>query len=383
VILPLALLAILQQPTPQLAEPAYFFFVASEGTDQVALVKYGPGGIAVQHRTTVRLVPGEPATPAEVYTDSASGKSYALKSAHGLPPADLVAEPGHLAVAADGKAYFVTSRHGFPAGELVKATIVGDSARGWRSPDMLVGREPMNGTPGGLQVGGENGYAFVVTRAPADDRGQSGITVVDARSMVEVATIPTCAVPLGAQLAPGGTHLFTLCAVEDALVDVDLVRFKVARRLPLGAPGGAACRPTALALVPGGATIAVACSGSNDLALVDATSGSVSRRIATRSPVSGLLATPDARLVVTLHAADSSLTLLPLATNQSAEKIAVGGVPTGATASSDSRYLFVTLADGPNGVGSILAIEIASRRIAATVEYGRKLAAIAFWKGDK
>lgn len=382
-ILPLALLAILQQPAPVRAEPAYFFFVASEGTDQVALVRYGPGGIVVQHRTTVRLVPGEPATPAEVYTDSLSGKSYALKSAHGLPPAELVAQPGHLAVAADGKAYFVTSRHGFPAGELVKAIIVGDSVRGWRSPDMLVGREPMHGTAGGLQVGGQNDYAFVVTRAPPDDRGESGITVVDARSMIEVATIPTCAVPLGAQLAPDRAHLYSLCAADDALVDVDLAQFKVARRLPLAATGGTACQPAALALVPGSATVAVACSGSHDLAIVDAASGAITRRIALGTPATGLLATPDAHALLVLHAVDSSVTIVPLAAGAPAERVALGASPTGAAASSDSRYLFVTLADGPTGVGSVATVDLAARRIVATAEYGRTLAAIAFWKVDR
>src|ERR1019366_1574700 len=93
----LALLASLQQTPSPKPDNSYLVFVASEGFDQVALLRFGPTGLRIEHRTLIRL-----------------------------PATDSVG-PRALRITPDGRDYYVTTARGFPTGELLKVRIAADS----------------------------------------------------------------------------------------------------------------------------------------------------------------------------------------------------------------------------------------------------------------
>src|SRR6188474_773812 len=78
----------------------YLVYVASESADRVALVRFGPKGISIDHERYVGSVPNE------------------------------VAGPHGVSVSPDGAHYFVTTAHGMPFGYLQKYSTATDSVEG-------------------------------------------------------------------------------------------------------------------------------------------------------------------------------------------------------------------------------------------------------------
>src|SRR5688500_4113313 len=81
-------------------ERDYYAFVASEATDEIALIRFGPEGARVERKRMIGFNPSEPDGP------------------HGV------------AVAPGGRHYYVTTAHGAPNGYLWKLTTVGDTVLG-------------------------------------------------------------------------------------------------------------------------------------------------------------------------------------------------------------------------------------------------------------
>src|SRR4051794_25364071 len=67
-------------PPPQ----DYLALVASESVDQIALVRFGPSGIRVEHTTTTGIMPADVDGPHGVAV-SPDGKFFYVSTAHGTP----------------------------------------------------------------------------------------------------------------------------------------------------------------------------------------------------------------------------------------------------------------------------------------------------------
>jgi len=89
-----------QNPAPAPPARTYFVYVVSEAVDQIQLLRFGPGGLTLDHTVTTGMMP----------TD--------------------VDGPHGVAVAADGKHYFVSLGHGAPYGSLWKYTTGDDKPSG-------------------------------------------------------------------------------------------------------------------------------------------------------------------------------------------------------------------------------------------------------------
>jgi DNA-binding beta-propeller fold protein YncE len=181
-----------QAPTPPPPDKSYLFFVASEATDQVALVRFGPKGMLIEHRTSVNLNPAEPT------------------------------RPRGLSVAPDGRFHYVTIRHGFPSGELLKVKIAADSNhRESQPPDTLRGREPLSAFPDAVQVTPDGAYAWIANGNAAGDAKPSPVSVAYLEPMVEVARIQTCAAPRGSRLPADGSKIDVACNGSNDVVKID------------------------------------------------------------------------------------------------------------------------------------------------------------------
>src|SRR5688500_11267872 len=142
-----------QAPTTLAAPPTqdYLFFVASEATDEIALVRFGPGGAKVERKSSVGIMQMDPDGP------------------HGV------------GVAPDGRHYYVSTAHGTPYGRLWKI----DAER-----DAVVGQVTLGNFPASLQISPDGFYAYVVNFNLHGEMVPSSVSVVSTGEMLEIARIP-------------------------------------------------------------------------------------------------------------------------------------------------------------------------------------------------
>lgn len=366
-----------QSPSPP--TKSYLFFVASESSDQVALIRFGPRGAVVEHRTTFKLVPGDPAGQPDVYT-AFDGKIHLLSSAHGLPDSELATGPRSLALAPDGRTYYVTTAHGFAGGELLQVRIAADSSRREsQPPDTVQGQEPLGAVPGAVAVTSDGSYAWVANSAASRTAETGWIAVIYLGSMVEVARIPTCAAPIASRLTADGSKHYSVCTRDDALVEIDARAMKVARRLTLG-DGSAPCSPTWVELNGDASRIYVACSGTGDVAEIDGTAWRVLRRIPTGG-VSRFALTHDGKLLVGTSRRTGAIAIIDVTSGRELTRLPTTHSGIGDVAvSADDRYAFVAVAGADTEPGTVEIVDLVALKTVTSVGVGPGAGGIVFWK---
>jgi DNA-binding beta-propeller fold protein YncE len=336
----------------------YFVFVASEGNDRIALVRFGPDGAAVVRERRVGTNPTELAGP------------------HGL------------AVSPDGKWYYVSTAHGTPNGALYKFST---------DDDAQAGRVMLGKFPATVQVAPNGHYAWVVNFNLYGDMVPSSVSVVYTDDMLEVRRIRTCLMPHGSRLAPDGRHHYSACMMSDALVEIDADKMAVARQLMLKkgeahtmdssmsmkmAPP--TCSPTWAQPSTDGRTVWVACNKSNELVEIDVASWNVRRRIPAGDGIYNLAASHDGRLVVATNKRGKSISVFEAGTGKELARIAsTRRGPSGLTLSPDSRYAFVTEEGVGSEPGTVDVIDLRSLARVASVDVGQQAGGIDFWKSEQ
>jgi len=193
----------------------YLVFAASEATDEIVLIRFGPEGARVERRHYTGFNPAEPDGP------------------HGL------------AVAPDGRHYYVTTAHGTPNGYLWKYSAEDDG---------LVGRVELGLFPASLQISPDGFWAYVVNFNLHGDMVPSSVSIVSTNEMLEVARLTTCAMPHGSRLDPTGARHYSVCMMDEMLVEIDARGFQVVRHFMLteGQEHGMAGAPRSHAMGGGG-----------------------------------------------------------------------------------------------------------------------------------
>ena len=127
------------QAGPPPPDMDYLVFVASEGNDQISLVRFGPGGARVERKSTMGTNRTELAGP------------------HGI------------AVSPDGLWYYVTTAHGMPSGALWKFST---------ADNRQAGRTQLGLFPATIQLAPGGHYAWVVNFNLYGDMAPSTVSVV-------------------------------------------------------------------------------------------------------------------------------------------------------------------------------------------------------------
>jgi DNA-binding beta-propeller fold protein YncE len=365
-----------QPPSPVPLPPSlYFAFVASEGNDRVALIKFGPGGAVVDH-------------------DFRMGNN----------PTELVGPHG-VGVSPNGRYYYVSTAHGTPYGSLWKYSTVGDS---------LLGKVTLGSFPATVQVSPNGSYVFVANFNLHGDMVPSSVSVVYGDAMIEIARVPTCVMPHGSRLNPQGTKHYSVCMMNDALIELDAQTFKVSRHFmlakgsehgdngPVGAmshdakamadamgghgmappkPGDVSCSPTWAQPSADGSRIYVACNKSNDIVEIDAAAWKLMRRIPTGDGVYNLAVTHDGRLLIGTNKRGQSVSIIDISSGDELARVATTRkVASGVAVSSDDRYAFVTVEGVGSQPGTVDIIDLSSRQKVASVDVGQQAGGIDFWK---
>ncbi len=346
----------------------YLLFVASEGNDRIALVRFGQGGARVERQRAIGLNPTELAGP------------------HGLY------------VTPDQQWYLVTTAHGTPNGVLWKFSTATDEQAGQVSLGLF---------PATVQVAPNGHYAWVVNFNLYGDMTPSSVSVVYLDDMLEVRRIPTCVMPHGSRLSLDGKRHYSACMMNDALVEIDADRMEVARHFILTAgrehgmegpvmegtgganghdmapagPGNVTCSPTWAEPSPDGRSVWIACTKSNELVEVDVGSWRVTRRIPAGEGIYNLAVARDGRLVVATNKRGQSVSIFDAASGRETSRIpTTRRVPSGLVISPDGRYAFVTQEGVGSEPGAVDVIDLRSRARVATVDVGQQAGGIDFWK---
>lgn len=358
-------------PAPQPPDRDYLVFVASEGNDRIALIRFGPRGAAVERQRTIGTNPTE------------------LSGPHGL------------AVSPDREFYYVTTAHGMPNGAIWKFSTATNEQRG---------RAELGPFPATVQVAPGGHYAWVVNFNLHGAMVPSSVSVVYTSAMIEVKRITTCVMPHGSRLSPDGARHYSACMMNDALVEIDANQMAVSRHFLLrkgnehgmtgplramtmtggdahtmtpGAPGEVSCSPTWAEPAADGKTVWVACNKSNDLVEIDVSSWSLRRRIPAGEGVYNLAVSHDGRLLLATNKRGKSVSVFDAASGRELARIATTRpVPSGLVVSPDDRYAFVTLEGVGSEPGTVEIIDLRSMVRIASVDVGQQAGGIDFWKTE-
>ena len=362
-------------------QATYYVFVASEGNDRISLVSFGPNGARVERERRI-----------------------------GLNPTELLGPHG-IAVSPDGRYYYVTTAHGTPYGALWKYTTDRDS---------LLGKVDLGSFPATVQVSPDGAYVYAVNFNLYGDPVRSSVSVVYGDQMVEVTRIPTCVMPHGSRLNAQGTKHYSVCMMNDELVEIDTREFNVVRHFHLakgkeeglaGAPmasvemaghemGGSertaratsnktvastasdiSCSPTWAQPSSDGSKVYVACNKSNDIVEIDVATWKMIRRIPTGDGVYNLAATHDGKLLVGTNKRGQSVSVIDIASGRELGRISTTRrVASGVTVSSDDRYAFASIEGVGAQPGTVDVIDLTTLQKVASIDVGQQAGGIDFWR---
>lgn len=356
-----AILALGASFVSEAAEPPpgqdYLVWVVSESSDLVSLVRFGPGGARVEREIPTGLMPVD------------------IDGPHGID------------VSPDKEFFYVSLGHGRPFGSLWKYRV---------SDGKVMGQVTLGSFPASLDVSPDGAFAYVVNFNLHGDMVPSSVSVVATDEMLEVARLTTCTMPHGSRLNPPGTRHYSACMMDDALVEIDARRFRVARHFILskgkesggeGAPAGHAVAMKALSCSPtwaqpgsDGAVVYVACNKSDEIVEVDVASWQVRRRLPSGPGVYNLAVTGDGRLVAT-NKRGQSVSVFDLASGKELARIpTTRKVVHGAVVSPDNRYAFISAEGVGAESGTVEVIDLKTLASVVSVEVGRQAAGLDFWK---
>ncbi|HYW50301.1 MAG TPA: hypothetical protein VE861_06835 [Gemmatimonadaceae bacterium] len=355
--------ALVAKQAPVLPERTYTIAVASEGTDEISIITFGPQGASVQAKVPIGLSVTDPDGP------------------HGL------------AASPDKQFYYVSTAHGTPFGNFWKLRT---------SDNAVIGRVMLGNFPATAQVTPEGHLAFVVNFNLHGDMVPSDVSVVGVDDMVELTRIKTCTMPHGSRLNRQGTKHYSACMMDDMMVEIDVATFEVARHFMLtkgkemGMPGapaamaGAAahdmsghgmtapaagdptCSPTWAQPSADGRRIFVACNRTSDIVEIDAATWQMVRRIPSGSGVYNLAVTHDGTKLIATNKRDQSVSIIELPSGRELARLkTTRKVVHGAVVSADDRYAFVSVEGIGSEPGTVEIIDLTTLKTVATVDVGQ------------
>lgn len=362
-------------PDPALAQTSsapeadYWVWVGAESDDLIHRVRFGPDGAEMEKQVGVGVNPTETEGP------------------HGL------------AVSPDARYLYLTTAHGTPDGMLWKYEL---------GPDTLVaGPTRLGRFPASLDVTPDGLFIFVANFDLHGRHVPSTMSAAYGPELYEIEQIELCVMPHGVRASPSGARIYTVCMMDEQLVEVDALSYDVARRFsvaegsegPMGdrddhaghhamEPGGAVmsqddlgCSPTWASPNPEGDRVYVACNRGDRILEIDLEGWSLARTFQTGRGPYNLEITPDGRLLVVTLKQGDAVEFIDLTSGETVGRSETSTtVVHGVAVSPDSRYAFVSVEGVGQEPGKVDIFDLESFQRVADVPVGRQASGIAFWK---
>jgi len=337
----------------------YLVFVVCESADKIVLIRFGPSGAKIENQAHIGLMP----------TD--------INGPHGI------------AVSPDKQVIYVAQGHGRPEGSLWKFRAADLSAIKYTSLGMF---------PATTDISSDGNFVYVANANFHGDMVPSSVSVVATDQMIEVKRIPTCTMPHGSRLNHEGTKHYSVCMMDDMMVEIDTSKFAVSRYFMLaagkemgmtGAPVAhsmtdhkPSCTPTWAQPSNDSSVVYVACNQSNDIVAINTGSWTMARRFPAGNGVYNLALTKDGRLIATNKRGQSVSIFDPVAGRELARIPTKRKVVHGAVVTPDNRYAFISVEGVGAEPGTVEVVDLNSMKSVATVDVGSQAAGIDFWKTE-
>jgi DNA-binding beta-propeller fold protein YncE len=355
----------------------YLVYVVSESSDEITLVRFGPKGARVDQKLGTGVMPSD------------------IDGPHGV------------AISRDKEFYYVSLAHGAPFGSVWKYSAKNNA---------VLGKVTLGMFPATMDVSPDGQFLYVVNFNLHGDMVPSSVSVVSTELMTELRRITTCAMPHGSRFNPQGTKHYSVCMMDDMLVEIDTASLKVSRYFVVtkgremgmtGAPkaepvmnmpgmrmggtkdtgghgmdapkaGDLSCSPTWAQPSADGLKIYVACNKSSEIVEIDAATWKMTRRIQTGPGVYNLAVTKDGRLIGT-NKRGPSVSILDLKTGKELARIPTQRrVVHGAVVSPDDRYAFISVEGIGSEPGTVEVIDLQTLKAVASVDVGQQAGGIDF-----
>lgn len=314
--------------------------------------------------------------------------------------------PHGLAVSPDAQHLYVTTAHGAPDGKLWKFHA---------GPDTLVATPTLLGNfPATLDLTPDGLYAFVANFNLHGEHIPSTVSVVYTPDLIEIEQIATCTMPHGLRISHDGRHAYSLCMMDDQLVEIDTRTLEVSRRftvvtgeegalagyevpeIAVGAAEGGVrppehrhmtekteptCSPTWVQPAPDDRMLYVACNKSDEIVVVDRETWSLIRKFpAGRAPYN-LGITPDGAILVASLKGAGQVQFFDAATGESLAVVPSTTTMThGVAVTPDSRYAFVSVEGRGAEPGKVDVYDLDSFELVGSVEVGQQASGIVLWR---
>jgi len=348
----------------------YLVYVVCESADTIFLIRFGAGGARIEGQTRTGLMP----------TD--------INGPHGI------------AVSPDKQYFYVSQGHGRPEGLVWKYRAVDNSVIKYTSLGLF---------PATTDITPDGNFIYVANANFHGDMVPSSISVVATDQMIEVKRIPTCTMPHGSRLNHAGTKHYSVCMMDDMLVEIDTSKFAVDRYFMLAqgkemgmsgtpfpqlpqsmgdqkmgdhkmAEHKPSCTPTWAQPSNDGSVIYVACNSSSEIVVINTDTWTLARRFPAGTGVYNLAMTKDGRLIATNKRGQSVSIFDPVTGHELARIPTQRKVVHGAVVSPDDRYAFISVEGVGSEPGTVEVIDLNSLKTVATVDVGAQAAGIDFWK---
>ena len=336
----------------------YLVYVVCESADKIVLIRFGPNGAHIESEMRTGLMPMD------------------VNGPHGI------------AVSPDKKFFYVSEGHGRPDGSVWKYRAGTDEVIKYTSLGLF---------PATTDITPDGSFIYVANANFHGDMVPSSISVVATDQMIEVKRIPTCTMPHGSRLNHDGTKHYSVCMMDDMLVEIDTRKFAVDRYFMLGkgkemgmtgTPDphampdhkSATCTPTWAQPSNDGSIIYVACNQSNEIVAIRTDTWTLARRFPAGTGVYNLAMTKDGRLIATNKRGQSVSIFDPVTGRELAKIPTQRKIVHGAVVTPDDRYAFISVEGVGSEPGTVEVIDLARLKTVATVDVGPQAAGIDFWK---
>ena len=147
--------------------------------------------------------------------------------------------------------------------------------------------------------------------------------------------------------------------------------------------GDVNCSPTWAQPSIAGSSIFVACNKSDEIVEVDAENWRVRRRIPARAGVYNLAVTNDGARLLTTNKRDQSVSIIDIKSGRELARLTTRRkVLHGVVVSPDDRYAFVSVEGVGSEPGTVEIVDLATRKIVASLDVGEQAAGIEFLKTE-